>query len=157
MKSNKGIFYLIALVVIGVCIYGYIGFSVYGFLESDTDGNASIYNYEEDYSSASSSSYSYSDYEEKEEGPNHPSWCFGSWRIQIDDVNVMIATIYNSEVSIQIMHGFSLADKEILKNWTVENGVLYMYNGSNKYGGYSFSVDERNKTLYHNGRAMQKH
>lgn len=123
-----------------------------------TDYNSNSYSYEKnDYDYSSSSNSSYSDYEEKEEGPNHPSWCFGSWRIQIDDVNVMIASIYNSEVSIRVMHGFSLADKETLKNWTVENGVLYMYNGSNKYGGYSFMVDERNKILYHNGRAMQKH
>lgn len=148
MKLNNGTFELIVLAVIGIFIYGYIGISVYGYINSEE-------NYNDD---SSSSNYSFSDYEEEiEEKPNHPSWCFGSWRIQIDDVNVMIATIYNSEVSIQIMHGFSLADKEILKNWTVENGVLYMYNGSNKYGGYSFSVDERNKTLYHNGRAMQKH
>lgn len=81
----------------------------------------------------------------------------GSWRIQVDDVNVMIASIYSSEITIKIMRGFTLADSERLENWTLEDGVLYMYNGTNKYGGYQFMADERNKMLYHNGRAMQKH
>lgn len=74
-----------------------------------------------------------------------------------DDVNVMIANIYSNEVNIRIMHGFTAADSETLNNWTVEDGVLYMYNGSKKYGRYRFTADERNKVLYHNGRAKQKH
>ena len=93
----------------------------------------------------------------KQDESNKPRWCFGSWRIMIDDVNVMIANIYGDEVEIKIMRGTMVADSETLENWTVEDGMLYMYNGTNKYGNYSFTADEQNKVLYHNGRAMQKH
>lgn len=126
---------------------------------SEKSENANTNNYEnmeknDSYPNLLSSNYKK---EKEKEEPNHPRWCIGSWRIKIDDVNVMIANIYGNEVNIRIMHGFTVADSETLNNWTVEDGVLYMYNGSNKYGSYSFTADERNKVLYHNGRAMQKH
>lgn len=122
--------------------------------------SGTLYLYKENAENNNSySSSSPSDYikEEEQDEPNHPRWCFGSWRIMIDDVNVMIADIHSSGVDIKVMRGFTIADSEKLKNWTVEDGMLYMYNGANKYGSYSFMVDERNKVLYHNGRAMEKH
>ena len=117
----------------------------------------SVRKIERNVNNGSYSRYSHSDYKKAKEKLNHPSWCIGSWRIKINDVDVMIANIYADEVNIKIMHGFTVADSETLENWTVEDGVLYMYNGTNKNGNYNFKADERRKVLYHNGRAMQKH
>lgn len=149
----------ILLMGIAICTFTITSCNIEKSKNTSSHNSEEYKEYEESDNKDPYSSYSYNDYkkEKEKEKPNHPKWCIGSWRVLIDDVNVMIASIYGSKVDIKIMHGLFVADSETLENWTVEDGMLYMYNGTNKYGSYHFTADELNKVLYHKGRAMEKH